>query len=130
VLVGGCSVGKGTPLTPRCHPCVPLPQEDGEEGDLEEEGDAPPRPRRTLKPLGPAAAALRQLELGRVLDPEFVKRYILYVRRFRYKVGVGWGAAEDVAVGHAKQSGAGWWVQGDVPAAVCQLQLGVGYRHS
>jgi DNA replicative helicase MCM subunit Mcm2 (Cdc46/Mcm family) len=38
------------------------------------------------KPLTPSQRALRRLELGsRALDPEFVRRYVLYVRRHRYR---------------------------------------------
>jgi hypothetical protein len=45
----------------------------------------PRAPRRVPKPLTPAQAALRRQELGaKALDPEFVQRYVLYIRRHRW----------------------------------------------
>lgn len=37
--------------------------------------------------LTPRMKALRARELARGLDPELLRRYILYVRRYRYPVG-------------------------------------------
>ncbi|KAI8469933.1 MAG: MCM2/3/5 family-domain-containing protein [Monoraphidium minutum] len=56
-------------------------------GDQGAAARAGPRaPRRVLKPLTPAQAALRRQELGtRTLNPEFVRRFVLYIRRHRYR---------------------------------------------
>jgi DNA replication licensing factor MCM2 len=46
----------------------------------------PRGPRRVPKALTPAQRALRRLELSsRALNPEFLRRYVLYIRRHRYR---------------------------------------------
>ena len=69
---------------------------------MDEDGAAagPRAPRRVPKPLNPAQRALRRLELGaRALDPEFVRRYVLYVRRHRYR-----GAAATLPISDEAQA--------------------------
>lgn len=84
-----------TPLPP-CPPVVLQPVDDEDDDGDADMADAgrpgsdqahrtgPRSPRRVLKQLTPAQAALRRQELGtKVLDPEFLRRYVLYVRRHR-----------------------------------------------
>jgi hypothetical protein len=89
-------------LLPARHPPPTQPvEEDDEDADMadatgrDQAAPGPRAPRRVLKALTPAQRALRRLELGtKALDPEFVRRYVLYVRRHRWgpcaKGGRGW----------------------------------------
>ena len=94
------------------NPAIVSLQEDGADDEMDDDlGDqqgARPKPSRTLAKLetnhrvvGQERAArnrelkaIQDSELKRVLSPDFVKRYVLYVRRYRYKVSHGrWGQA-------------------------------------
>jgi len=79
-----------TPNLPQTTPTYsqPVEEEDEDMADVARADQAagPRAPRRIPKPLTPAQHALRRLELGsRALNPEFVRRYVLYVRRHRYR---------------------------------------------
>jgi hypothetical protein len=107
-------------------------QEDGAaddemEDDLGDQQGSRPKPSRTLveletnsKVVGEALAArnrqlkaIRDSELKRVLSPEFVKRYVLYVRRYRYKVRLcGWWCRNNCCLQSAR-SGGGLWDLGE-----------------
>jgi len=52
--------------------------------------------------LTPRMKALRARELARGLDPELLRRYVLYVRRYRYPVGLSQYTAQDIVKGIVK----------------------------
>lgn len=65
--------------------------------------------------LSPRLKALRERELARGLDPELLRRFVLYVRRYRYPVGAAAGAGP-----------CAWGCVSMHHAACCAVSVGAG----